>query len=324
MKLAALVTTLALCAGARAARADTNDLVMSRLAVAMPQADGTTLYVPQNVEFRSLASQLGVVLAPHMLTPADTIGYGGFQFTVDMSQTSIDNSADYWKARQGVDPSTGAGGSSSMQTVGVFVRKGIWLPVPSFEVGVGAVHLANSNIWAGQFYGKLALIEGYHELPLPSLSVRGGVSRMMNERELDLTVASLDVLLSKHFGIGGTWRLEPFAGWNLLMIIPRSEVIDPTPGIDPLNPQTLEDAKANFVFKDQENIYRQRVVVGSKFRYHVLELTLELTYATAGHSVDNRRGDDACVSGTSMTAACDATDQAKAQTTLSLAAGFEL
>lgn len=325
MKLVALVLGLALASTASRAHADTNDLVLSRLALPVAQPDGSTAYIPQNVEFRSLASQLGVVLAPHMLTPADTVGFGGFQFTVDLSQTSIDNTASYWKARAGVDPSaSGAQGASTMQTVGVFVRKGIWLPVPSFELGAGAVHLAGSDIWTGQFYGKLSLIEGYHQLPLPSLSVRGGVSRMMNERELDLTVASLDVLLSKHIGIGGTWRLEPFAGWDMLIIIPRSEVIDPTPGIDPLGPGTMEDAKANFVFKDQQNIYRQRLVVGSKFRYHVLQLTLELAYASAGHSVDNRPGDDACAASNAMTAACDSTDTAKSQTTLSLAAGFEL
>ena len=183
---------LALIAGSlvasRVAVADTNDLVMARL---VQPEQNNTVFVPQNLEFRALASQLGVVLAPHMLTPADTIGFGGFQFTVDLAQTSIDNSAAYWRVRAGVDPTaTGAVGSSSMQTVGVFVRKGIWLPVPSFEIGVGAVHLADSRIWAGQFYAKLALIEGYHQLPLPSLAVRGGVSRMMNEMNHDSSSVS--------------------------------------------------------------------------------------------------------------------------------------
>ncbi len=315
------LTLLAILVASQSARADTNDLVMSRLT--MP--DGNGGFVPQNVEFRSLASQLGVVLAPHLLTPADTIGFGGFQFTVDVAQTSIDNSAAYWRVRAGVDPTaTGSVGSGSMETVGFFVRKGIWLPVPSFEVGVGGVHLVDSNIWTGQMYGKLGLVEGYHELPLPSLSVRGGVSRMMNERELDLTIASLDVMVSKHLGIGGTWRLEPFAGWNVLMIIPRSEVIDPTPTIDPLKPGNENDAKANFVFSDQRNIIRQRFVIGSKFRFHVLEFTVELAHAFAGTSRDNRAGtSDACTT-MATTTNCDSTDTSKAQTTLSLAAGFEL
>ena len=180
------------------------------------------------------------MLAPHLLTPADTIGFGGFQLTVDYATTTIDADASYWRVLQSSPDPTGTGsgahGDGMMRTVGLFVRKGMWFPVPSFEVGAGAVHLVDSHTWAGQLYAKLALHEGYHDLPMPILAVRGAVSRMMNQRELDLTVASLDIAVSKHFGIGGTWRFDPFVGWNLLMIIPRSEVIDPTPNIDPLAP----------------------------------------------------------------------------------------
>ena len=104
----------------------------------------------------------------------------------------------------------------------------MWFPLPSFEVGVGAVHLVDStHLDRPALREARRCIEGYHDLPLPSLAVRGAVSRMMNQRELDLTVASLDITVSKHVGIGGTWRFDPFAGWDLLMIVPRSEVIDP-------------------------------------------------------------------------------------------------
>ncbi|MCX5743819.1 MAG: hypothetical protein NT062_15110 [Proteobacteria bacterium] len=316
----AFALALALAAAASPARADTNDLVLSRLATLEP---GTANYVPQNQEFRSLASQLGVALAPHMLTPADTTGFAGFQFTVDLSTTTIDSGAAYWRVREGTDPTMTGTGGNTLQTVGIFARKGIWLPVPSFEVGLGAVHLVDSNVWTGQLYAKLALVEGYHQLPLPSLAVRGGVSRMMVQRELDLTVASLDIMVSKHIGIGDTWRLEPFAGWDLLMIVPRSEVIDPTPTIDPLVMGNEEDSKKNFVFKDQDNIYRQRIVLGAKFRYHVVQLTLEAAWALRGQSVDDRPGVSTPCTEASSTTECDATDTAAAQRTFSLAAGFD-
>ena len=51
------------------ARADSNDIVLNRLSVEQP--DGT--FIGQNAELRSLASQLGVVLAPRLNTPADTL-----------------------------------------------------------------------------------------------------------------------------------------------------------------------------------------------------------------------------------------------------------
>ena len=303
--------------------ADSNDIVLNRLSALQP--DGT--FIAQNAELRSLASQLGVVLAPRLGTPADTLGFGGFQFAVDYATTTIDPGAGYWRAREGSpDPTGTAGmdhGPSSLSTIGLFARKGLWFPVPAFEVGAGAVHLIDSTIWTGQFYAKLALHEGYHQWPIPSFSFRAGVSRMMQQRSLDLTVVSLDGMVSKHLGIGGTWRLDPYAGYNILLIVPRSEVIDPTPTIDPLVPGNEGDSTKNFVFKEQDNIVRHRVVVGAKLQYYVLQLTLEASFASKGSSLDDRAGvTDACMPNSS-TANCDAKDTAKAQTTLSVSAGLD-
>ena len=127
------------------AAADVNDIVLSRLAT--EQMDGT--FIAQNADLRSLSSQLGVVLAPRLSTPADTLGFGGFQFTVDYATTTIDSSAAYWRAREGSPDPAGAGGQShgpgSLQTIGMFARKGLWFPVPAFEVGAGALHLVDSS-----------------------------------------------------------------------------------------------------------------------------------------------------------------------------------
>lgn len=311
-----------------AASADDNDLVLSRLGTRVMNGNGDlTNVIGQNLEFRALASQLGVVLAPRLLTPADTTGFGGFQLTVDYATTTIDGTAAYWRARQGApDPAntgTGAHAPDSLTTIGVFARKGMWFPVPSFEIGGGAVKLLNSSAWTGQLYAKLSLVEGYHQLPVPSVSVRGAVSRLMSQRELDLTVASLDVLVSKHFGIGGTWKFHPFAGWNLLMIVPRSEVIDPTPNIDSLTPGNEADSQLDFVFDEQDTIFRNRFLFGAKFQYSFLQLTVEAQFAMAGSSVDDRVGtNDACMPN-SMTSNCDAKDTAAAQRTISMSAGFD-
>ncbi|HLL24073.1 MAG TPA: hypothetical protein VK427_18200 [Kofleriaceae bacterium] len=312
-----MIGRLVVCACAAllpaAAHADDNDLVLGRLVNATD--DGR--FVPQNAELRTLASELGVVLAPHMLTPADTLGFGGFQMTVDYTTTTIDADASHWRARQGTET------PSALSTVGLFARKGMWFPVPSFEIGAGATHLVDSNIWTAQLYTKLAFVEGYHDLPIPSVAARGAVSRMMTQRELDLTVASFDLTASKHFGIGGTWRLDPFVGWNLLMIIPRSEVIDPTPNVDPLAPGNDEDAMNSFVFKDQDIILRHRFSVGMKLQFSVVQLTVEGTFALAGTSKDDRSGTNVECMAQSTTTACDAKDSAAAQRTISASAGVD-
>ncbi|HEY4244592.1 MAG TPA: hypothetical protein VGM88_32485 [Kofleriaceae bacterium] len=302
------LVALSLVLGVGTARADQNDVSIGRLATPVPGNTGTT-YVGQNLEFRELASQLGVVFAPDLLTPADTLGYSGFQLTLDASTTSIDKDASYWRARDG-------GTSGSMNTVGFFLRKGLWFPLPSFEIGVGAVHLVDSTAWTGQLYAKFALHEGYAGLPIPSVAVRGAVARLMNQRELDLTVASFDITLSHRIGIGGTWHLDPFAGYDLLLIIPRSEVIDPTPNV-------AGDSTNDFVFKDQATITRNRIFVGAKAQLSIVQLTAQFTYAMKGSSVDDRPGtSDACMPN-SATTSCDAKDDAKAQTTISLSAGID-
>jgi hypothetical protein len=327
--LAALTALIAgsLCAP-RLAAADENDLVMSRLATRITDSDGRVLaVVGQNLEFRALSSQLGVVLAPHLLTPADTLGFAGFQFSADVSQTTIDSLEPYWRVLAGTRDPGGtnriAHGASSLRTVGLFAHKGLWLPAPSFELGAGAVHLVGSTIWAAQLYGKLAVHEGFHDLPIPSIAVRAGVSRMMNQRELDLTIGSFDVTVSRHFGISGTWRLDPFAGWNLLVIVPRSQVIDATPDVDPLDPGNQMDVANNFVFRDQSSITRQRLLVGTKLQYAVLQLTLEAQFALAGSSVDSHPGATMACQPGSTTTNCNARDTAASQTTLSLSAGFD-
>ena len=73
MRRNALVLTAALWLCPRPASAGDNDLVLGRLGTVID--DGTTpRTVGQNLEFRSLVSELGVALAPRLSTPADTLG----------------------------------------------------------------------------------------------------------------------------------------------------------------------------------------------------------------------------------------------------------
>lgn len=296
------------------AHAGDNDIVLSRLGT----VNGTAT-VGNGAEFRSLTSELGVVLAPRLLSPADTLGFGGFQFAADVGFTSIDSDASYWRVRAGSSQPMGAGshGGSIMPTIGVFARKGIWLPVPSFEFGAGLVQLLDSRMMTGQAYGKLALHEGYHDLPLPSLAVRGAVSRMMGESDLDLTVVSLDASAGKEIGVGGTFNLTPYAGYNLLLVIPRSELIDKTPHV-------ANDAGLSFVFADQDNILRHRIFAGTRVRYSIFALTLEGQFTLAGGSVDDQPGttSDCAVVGTS-TAFCDSRDLASGQVTVVTSLGVD-
>ena len=300
---------LALCAASAPAYAGANDLVLSRLGTIETDGSGMPIaVVGQNLEFRSLISELSVALAPRLLAPSDTLGFGGFQFSTDLGTTSITRDATWWRARE-----SGTTGTPGLDTMGVFVRKGMWFPVPSFEFGAGIVHLVDSHLWTGPLYGKIGLHEGYHHLPIPSVAVRGAVSRLYGSRDLDLTVASIDLSISKRIGIGGTWALSPYAGWDVLLAIPRGEVLDATPNVNSLTPGNQMDGSLNFVLKDQQDVVRQKLFVGAKMQYYVFEATFEASFALKGRSKDNRIGTDTACTLNDTTTYCDSTDQAGAQ-----------
>jgi len=299
-----------------------NDLVVSRLG---ERTDSGV--VPSAQSFRSLASELGVVLAPRLVSPTDTLGFGGFQFSADVAFTTISSDQPYWRVLESSsapdNPTPGVEhGDGTMTTFGIFARKGIWLPLPSFEVGAGLVRLANSNIYSAQAYAKLALHEGFHDLPIPSVAVRGAASRVLGTEQIDLTVASFDVSVGKDFGVGGAVTLSPYGGWNLLFIVPRSEVLDTTPEVNPRDDPM--DIANNFAFASQDTVLRQRVFAGFELQYYIFALSFEANLAFAGSSTDEVAGTDMpCAADPAPTAFCNAEDQSSAQQTYTISLGLD-
>lgn len=323
--LAVLIFSAAFAvSGAGAARADQNDLRLLNLcdfsSGSCPWVDqsGATTAVAFGADtqatsrYRSLMSELGVVMAPRLQTPADTLGFAGFQVSAEIGTTQINRDKPFWNGVQGVNPTnTRARPDGWLTTVGLFVRKGMWLPIPALEWGVGAVNLLQSGLWAVQGTVKLALQEGFHDWPLPSLAVRGGFSQVVGTDQVNMTIGSVDVVISKAFGLAGTFRVEPFAGWNLLLIDARSGVIDGTPGCDAVALQQTKrsdaaglamlpsacpvaqaeswgDLGANFTFPRQDLITRNRLYAGAKVRLASVFFAAQGAVAPAGKSIDGK------------------------------------
>ncbi len=332
-RLAALLAAALLALAApRVAAADDNDLVLARFGTPLfDPADPTQIVdvVPDNQRFRSLVSELGVAVAPNLISPSDTLGFSGFQFSAELGYITIGSGNEYWCAtEESANCNLGFEKTGSLKTIGLMARKGIWLPLPSFEVGAGAVHLIASQMWTGQVYAKFAIHEGFHDWPLPSLAVRGAASRLFGSEQIDLTVASIDVSIGKSFGVGATTNLSPYLGLNYLWIVPRSEVIDATPRVDSVdaNGNNNQDIRANFVFPDQDNITRWRFFGGVKVKYYVFALTAEVNFALSGSSVDDQDGTtaDCAMLPPDQRNRCDATDQAGSQTSVYISASMDL
>jgi hypothetical protein len=286
-----------------------------------PTTTTVTLDAGATTRFRSLMSELGVVAAPRLQTPADTIGFAGFQFSAELGTTEISRNQSFWNGVEGVQPSNpgAARPPASLTTLGGFIRKGMFSPVPSIEFGAGAVNILQSGMWSLSGYLKVALQEGFHSYPLPSIALRFAMSELVGTDQVTLKVSSLDLLISKAFSLAGTARIEPFVGADLLFIDAKSGVIDATPECDAtiLKNTSASDGAAvarlpkvcqaqagtpadfggNFKFADQSLIMRHRWFGGAKVRLWKLFMVGQVALSPAGSSVDGNASSNAARDG---------------------------
>jgi len=186
-------------------------------------------------------------------------------------------------------------------TIAVMIRKGIWMPLPSFELGVGVKHLLGSNMWGPTATAKLSLHEGFQGWPVPAIAVRGSGTRVMGSPDFNLTVIGIDASVSKHFGIADSFNVTPYAGYQFLIMVTDSEQVDATPAInpyeetypgDPTKWNTCDmnaskgDCSGNFAFADLSNIMRHRAFFGLRANIAFATVSLEYTYFTAGGTDD--------------------------------------
>ena len=267
---------------------------------------GVSIDADGRSNFRSLMSELGVVMAPRIPMPAATLGFAGFLVSGELGLTEISNNQSFWNGVNAVSPQSPSSTrpSSTLTTMGVFLRKGVWLPAPSLELGGGVVNLLDSQLLSWQAYAKFALHEGFHDLPIPSLSVRGAFAYLTGTDQASLNITSFDVLVSKGFGVLKTARLEPFGGWSLVMIRASGKPIDFTPLCDAravaiatpgqsvsdqcaiAQSGTTNDLKANVAFPSQDVITRYRVFGGAKLKFGLLAIIAQYELYLAGNSRD--------------------------------------
>jgi hypothetical protein len=265
-------------------------------------------------DFRSLMSELGVVLAPRIPSVAETGGIKGFQLSLDLGLTEISNNQRYWNGVEGVSATNPNGGprpDPMLTTIGAFVRKGIWLPVPTMELGFGAVHLLDSHLTSWQGYMKVAIHEGFHDWALPSFALRLAVAYLTGTDQVTMTTTSLDLLVSKGFALLKTAQIEPFAGWGWISIFAHSGLINATPSCganQPVGSNPGDSSCANFSFPDQDAITRFRLFVGFRLKFSVVFFAAQYDVFFADSS--RYAGSDS------------AKDQSATQNALSLSAGL--
>lgn len=246
--------------------------------------------IPDNQAFRTLSSELGTIMAPRPVDPADSLGLSGFAVAADLGLNTINADGAYWQDTTSSSP------NAVVPTLQVMGRKGLW---PGLEVGAGATKLFDSRMWAVQGYGKISIHEGFHHLPIPSIAIRGMFSQVLGNKDIRMWTASAGISVSHTFGIGSTFNITPYVGYQALLISARSGVIDADPDSDEYpdgyndpdacdaDPQTDLPAcldSNEFVFRRQDLIVRHRPYLGARLVFSVLRFGFEAMFVPPGSS----------------------------------------
>jgi len=244
--------------------------------------------------FRSLSSELGTVIAPKPMDPADSLGLSGFAISTDFTINTIGGQRSYWQSASDGEA------QNVVPTVQVMGRKGLY---PGIEVGGGASHVFDSRMWALGGYAKVAFHEGFHHLPIPSIALRVSASRLLGAKDFNLTSVAPAITVSHLFGLGKTFNLTPYIGYEALIIFSRSSVLDATPNCDEFQDAYNEDncvtpapgapiPPSEFVFRNAGAIVRHRPHLGLRMIFSVIRLGFEAMFVPGGKTTGSVAGTD--------------------------------
>lgn len=289
---------------------------------------GLAACVPDDAAFKRLINQFGFAFAPSAMHAARTTGFGGFSVALEGAYTTISSGASYWElGTQGpVDPASNQASTrngdpdSVLQLYSVKLRKGLGF---GFEVAGTVGFMPRTSIVSGGADLRFAVLEGFRTGLLgifPDVAAGGGVRTITGTPQFQLTIASLDVQISKPLPIQDSSVLTPWIGYQHLWMFGDSGLIDLTPATDaqglcgyagsnvPGNPDPRkpglsdgqpicrsEDPNAHLDFNnnvvfDRARLERHRLIAGFTYRWEMVtagaQVTTDLVRPAAAQSSD--------------------------------------
>ena len=268
-----------------------------------------------NHSFKNMVSELGFAIAPNAFYPARTTGIAGFAVSIEASYTKIsaDQAAEpgrapYWHlGTQGSqDPNTkqfsviNNAPDSFIQIYAIKARKGLPL---GFEIAGSLGTIANTSMWVGGGDLRWSLMEGFRTGALgilPDVSIGGGVRTLSGTSKFYLTTIGMDVKMSKPITLADSAQVIPVVGYQRLIILGDSNVVDSTPNVDALgacgsdgpDPKTgaprcknklangvdnSSDFANSFTF-EKVRVHRHRGILGLNYRYELIWLGSQVAF----------------------------------------------
>lgn len=162
-------------------------------------------------QFRALSEDLGAATSYKALTPAEPLGVTGIDVGIEVTDTSLENTAAFNSACSGCD-------LDHLMIPKLHLHKG--LPM-GFDVGLAYTSTSNTNITITGIELRYANMEG--GVAQPAVATRFTWSMLDGVDELDMTVMGVELTISKGFamftpyiGVGNNWvTSEPAASTGL-------------------------------------------------------------------------------------------------------------
>ena len=226
--------------------------------------DISTFPVDDARQFVALSGDLALSVRPHFAGPAATTGSRGFDIGYALAITDIDENADHWQSVSDTPEPT-------LLASQIVIRKG--LPY-SVELGGVLTYLHETDLWALAVTLQWAFVEGFDNAPDVALRIHGGT--MMGSKDISLSTAGADLVMSKAFGIAGLVRFIPFIGYAFTYAHSSSHVLG---DFSPWSPQPtpfLQEVQHTFLHRGVAGIRLQATIVDLGFEVSLGELQ---TYA---------------------------------------------
>lgn len=286
MRLRTVVVAAALLAAAPAARADSQDLELWKLGSPRPTLGNGKVNPLHSAEaqerFEKLSLEMGLALSSVTGAPAETLGHSGFEFGFEWNMARVN--ADQKVGDRYVWAVADNKPNEWLLIPAFHVRKGFPF---SFEVGTRVQYISQTEMAALTAEAKWALNEGF--IYVPDLAVRGHGTRLVGNRDYDLTVAGIDIGISKEVGLAGMLTLTPYAGWDIIVVNASSNIIDFDPFFEDPSDPALDDA----VF-DSYTDWKNRFYGGLRYIGAVGTIGAEYSFGSAGdntvHGITGRVG----------------------------------
>jgi hypothetical protein len=151
-------------------------------------------------QFRLLSEDLTAALSYKALTPAEPLGFPGFDLGVEVESTQVQNT-------QVLDLATSGSAPSSLIVPKLHAYVGLPL---GFDVGAFYSEIPDSNmkLWGAEL--RYAIIKG--DTATPAVAIRADYTQLQGVNQLNFDTTGVDVSISKGFafvtpyaGIGEVW-----------------------------------------------------------------------------------------------------------------------